>query len=92
MRDEAVEEGAIVVAGCAEGEEVLEEESGWRCFMGLKGERREELLTSAVLGTLSQKTSILRSPRLVCSVTDMLVIADMGPQHCLFWFVESPYK
>ncbi len=29
-------------------------------------------LTSAVLGTLSQKTSILMSPRLVCKVTDMV--------------------
>jgi len=30
------------------------------------------VFTSAVLGTLSQKTSILIVPRLVCRVTDML--------------------
>lgn len=30
--------------------------------------------TSAVLGTLSQKTSILRSPWVVCSVTDMVAV------------------
>ena len=29
------------------------------------------MLTSAVLGTDSQKISILMSPRVVCSVTDM---------------------
>lgn len=31
-----------------------------------------ELFTSAVLGTLSQNTSILTLPRLVCKVTDMM--------------------
>lgn len=30
------------------------------------------MYTSAVLGTLSQKTSIFISPMLVCSVTDMM--------------------
>jgi len=41
VRDEAVEERAIVVAGCAEGEEVLGERSQiWGCFKELKGERR----------------------------------------------------
>lgn len=30
------------------------------------------LVTSAVLGTLSQKTSILMVPAVVCSVTDMM--------------------
>lgn len=33
-------------------------------------------LTSAVFGTLSQKTSIFMSPWDVCSVTDMLMVAD----------------
>lgn len=32
---------------------------------------RKDVRTSAVLGTLSQNTSILRSPRDVCSVTDI---------------------
>jgi len=32
--------------------------------------------TSAVLGTLSQNTSILRSPALVCRVTDMAATVD----------------
>ncbi len=36
------------------------------------GKGRRQLHTSAVLGTLSQKTSILRSPWVVCSVTDMV--------------------
>lgn len=31
-------------------------------------------LTSAVLGTLSQKTSIFMSPRFVCSVTDIVAV------------------
>lgn len=30
------------------------------------------IVTSAVLGTLSQNTSILMSPRVVCNVTDMI--------------------
>lgn len=33
------------------------------------------LVTSAVLGTLSQNTSILMSPRVVCNVTDMVNLA-----------------
>lgn len=32
----------------------------------------EKAHTSAALGTLSQKTSILMSPSVVCSVTDMM--------------------
>lgn len=39
-------------------------------------------LTSAVLGTLSQKTSILMSPRVVCSVTDMVEDADACQHRC----------
>lgn len=34
--------------------------------------------TSAVLGTLSQKTSILMSPWVVCSVTDMVPYVAVG--------------
>lgn len=37
------------------------------------------MLTSAVLGTLSQKTSILMSPREVWSVTDMVVPRNGHP-------------
>lgn len=33
------------------------------------------IVTSAVLGTLSQNTSILMSPRVVCNVTDMVSLA-----------------
>lgn len=33
-------------------------------------------LTSAVFGTLSQKTSIFRSPKFVCNVTDMVVCGN----------------
>lgn len=35
--------------------------------------------TSAVLGTLSQKTSILRLPKLVCRVTDIVVTEMSRP-------------
>ena len=35
-------------------------------------------LTSAVLGTDSQKTSILISPRVVCSVTDMANVHQLN--------------
>lgn len=48
----------IVLGSSDEGEQASSEE-----YLGL--------LTSAVFGTDSQKTSILMSPRLVCSVTDM---------------------
>jgi hypothetical protein len=41
-------------------------------------------LTSAVFGTLSQNTSILMSPSVVCSVTDMVGRA-MARQHCCPW-------
>ena len=37
-----------------------------------KGKGGWGLFTSAVLGTLSQKTSIFMSPWEVCSVTDMM--------------------
>jgi hypothetical protein len=62
----------------AEGEEVLlagrstlaigflcDEKEAWEEWISL---------TSAVLGTLSQKTSILMSPRVVCRVTDMVAV------------------
>lgn len=39
--------------------------------------RPSDIHTSAVLGTLSQKTSILRSPRVVCSVTDMAGVSNV---------------
>ncbi len=39
------------------------------------------MLTSAVLGTLSQNTSILMSPRFVCRVTDMVNGAGSQTQH-----------
>lgn len=37
------------------------------------------LFTSAVLGTLSQKTSIFMSPRVVWSVTDMVAVLSRVP-------------
>ena len=40
--------------------------------LGREREKREKIFTSAVLGTSSQNTSILRSPRVVCSVTDIV--------------------
>ena len=43
------------------------------CFFGRRG--RGLIVTSAVLGTLSQNTSILMSPRVVCNVTDMVSLA-----------------
>lgn len=84
-----MEGGAVVVVGCAEGEEVLRDNDGGLgqledglagscqlapgCAKGEGGWRgREVRLTSAVLGTLSQKTSILMSPSVVCNVTDMV--------------------
>jgi len=64
---EAVEERVIVVARGAKRKEVLE--AGKFDVSSLWG---DEMPTSAVLGTLSQKTSILMSPRFVCRVTDMV--------------------
>ena len=82
--DEAVEWGGGVGGGGAEGEEVLGGRVSW-CVMDVwwvmgdgGGMGRREggggwgLFTSAVLGTLSQKTSIFMSPWVVCSVTDMM--------------------
>lgn len=74
LGDEPVKGRLVVVAGRAEGEKVL--------FGGAVAKRQlmarrwvsvrtREGRTSAVLGTLSQNTSILRSPREVCSVTDI---------------------
>ena len=82
LGDEAVEGGGVVVAGGAEGEEVLEigvllEESVLEEVARQAGRGRRER-TSAVLGTLSQKTSILMSPREVCKVTDMTVVGGRG--------------
>ena len=54
-RDEAVDRGAIVGGGCAEGEEVLDV-----VVRDVRFSVRAADGTSAVLGTLSQKTSILR--------------------------------
>ena len=56
-----MEGGMRVGGGGAESEKVLWGVSLW------VGGGREGGTTSAVLGTLSQKTSILRSPRVVCS-------------------------
>lgn len=68
MRYEAMEEGAIVISGGAKGKEVL---VAGKFDMFQAGRGMMEL-TSAVLGTLSQKTSILMSPRFVCKMTDMV--------------------
>lgn len=38
--------------------------------------RDQSLFTSDVLGTLSQKTSIFKSPKFVCRVTDMMKDLD----------------
>lgn len=76
LGDEPVKGRIVVVAGRAEGEKVLF--WGCGCKTSVDGEAvgecvcgRERVRTSAVLGTLSQNTSILRSPRDVCSVTDI---------------------
>lgn len=45
---------------------------------------RLDLVTSAVLGTLSQNTSILISPKFVCKVTDITTVDRFllsPPQH-----------
>ena len=69
VRYEAMEERAIVIARGAKGKEVL---VAGKFDMFQAGRGEEGGLTSAVLGTLSQKTSILMSPRFVCKVTDMV--------------------
>jgi hypothetical protein len=67
-----VKGGMVVVAGCAESKEVLQMLISFPALrIGGISVKTGEQQTSAVLGTLSQKTSILRSPKLVCSVTDM---------------------
>jgi hypothetical protein len=55
---------SIVIIGCTESKKILEQS-------GLLSSKRRNL-TSAVLGTLSQNTSSLMSPRFVCRVTDMM--------------------
>lgn len=70
VRYEAMEERAIVIARGAKGKEVLAA-GKFDMFQAGRGEGGGGL-TSAVLGTLSQKTSILMSPRFVCKVTDMV--------------------
>ena len=49
--------------GKVEGLKALRRITGFRELLGI--------LTYAVLGTLSQKTSILISPNVVCSVADI---------------------
>jgi hypothetical protein len=68
VRYEAMEERAIVIARGAKSKEVLVAGK----FDMFQAGRGGGGLTSAVLGTLSQKTSILMSPRFVCKVTDMV--------------------
>jgi len=68
--------GAIVEGGGAEGEEILVLMSAFlqACSFCRKNSTLSLWgLTSAVLGTDSQKTSILMSPRAVWRVTDMAV-------------------
>ena len=61
-----MERGGVVVAGCAEGEKVLEAVSMEYSLVAVAGELSGlGELASAVLGTLSQKTSILISPCVV---------------------------
>ena len=54
---------------------------GWGGGGGRGGGGEKNSFTSAVLGTLSQNTSILMSPRVVCNVTDMVSLATYLPVH-----------
>ena len=88
-----MEGGAIVSPGSAKCEEVLKDRQSrsWNEVQIMSAST--EGLTSAVLGTDSQKTSILMSPRVVWRVTDMtlgyeghdLSIYDLG-ERCR-WFL-----
>jgi hypothetical protein len=64
LRYESMKKRSIVIIGCTESKKILEQS-------GLLSSKRRNL-TSAVLGTLSQNTSSLMSPRFVCRVTDMM--------------------
>lgn len=63
----------VILAGGAEGEEVLRQSAGAAQRGGGRAAR-----TSAVLGTLSQKSSILRSPRSVCNCGARLADGGRG--------------
>jgi len=69
-RYQSVEGRLIVVVRRAQSEEILGVRQSR--VSGVLGKAHADILTSAVLGTLSQNTSILRSPRVVCNVTDMV--------------------
>ncbi len=71
-RDQSVKGRLVVVVRCTERKEILQQYALVLCVpVKVRVEMGEEP-TSVVLGTLSQKTSILRSPKLVCRVTDMV--------------------
>lgn len=64
--------GLVVVTRGAESKEILVcVVSCWNVGRGRGTKPRLRPLTSAVFGTLSQNTSTLRSPKSVCSVTDI---------------------
>jgi hypothetical protein len=66
--DVAVENATVVIVGSTKGQKVLRQQGEGEWLCGAGGESRR--YTSAALGTASQKTSTLRSPRVVWRVTD----------------------
>lgn len=67
--DITVEDAAVIIAGSTKGEKVLQRGTGEKTETHEDG-RAPNRCTSAALGTASQNTSILRSPRVVWRVTD----------------------
>lgn len=85
----------IVIVRCAEGKEILYAGSGTlvtEFFVVVRLRERNCRLTSAVLGTLSQKTSILIFPRVVCKVTDIVAVSGAYSSailSCVSWFTDQ---